>query len=261
MMKHIVSISGGSASAVCADRVINRFGLDSVTLWFADTLFEDADAYRFLEDLETRWGTEIIRHTDGRNPLQVAEDRKIIPNNWVAPCSYELKQRPFKEYITGLDKPLTVHLGLDWSETHRHDKPREIYEELDGVKVDFPLMWKPLPLMSYNRTIKDDWGIDPPRLYSYGFPHNNCGGRCIRQGQGEWLRLLKFFPERFEEVKEWEQSQRDKGGPRSNRSILKVTVNGVSESLTLDELQRNNTTDQIPMFEESGDHFGCFCAY
>ena len=96
MMKHIVSISGGSASAVCADRVINRFGLDSVTLWFADTLFEDADAYRFLEDLETRWGTEIIRHTDGRNPLQVAEDRKIIPNNWVAPCSYELKQRPFK---------------------------------------------------------------------------------------------------------------------------------------------------------------------
>jgi hypothetical protein len=260
-MKHVVSISGGSASAVCADRVIKRFGLDDVTLFFCDTLFEDEDLYRFLEDLENYWEKQIVRYTDGRNPLQVAEDRKIIPNSMIAPCSYELKQRPFKEYITDLDKPLTVHLGLDWSETHRHDKPRKVYEEIDGVTVEFPLMWKPLPLMSYNRTIKDDWGIDPPRLYSFGFPHNNCGGRCVRAGSSEFLRLAKFFPERFDQMKEWERQQRDKGGPRSNRSILKKTVDGVPQPLTLAELQSDNATDQIPMFEESGDHFGCFCAY
>ena len=54
-MKHIVSISGGSASAVAADRVIERYGSDSTTLWFADTLYEDEDLYRFLIDLENRW--------------------------------------------------------------------------------------------------------------------------------------------------------------------------------------------------------------
>ena len=42
-MQHIVSLSGGSASAVAADRVIERYGSDSVTLWFADTLWEDED--------------------------------------------------------------------------------------------------------------------------------------------------------------------------------------------------------------------------
>ena len=36
-MKHIVSISGGSASAVAAERVIERYGSENVTLWFADT--------------------------------------------------------------------------------------------------------------------------------------------------------------------------------------------------------------------------------
>ena len=80
-MKHIVSISGGSASAVSADRVMTRYGKDNTTLWFADTLWEDEDLYRFLIDLEAYWDKEIIRHTDGRTPLEVAEDRKIIPNS------------------------------------------------------------------------------------------------------------------------------------------------------------------------------------
>ena len=80
-MKHIVSISGGSASAVAADRVIKRYGSENVTLWFADTLWEDEDLYRFLDDLESRWEKKIVRFTDGRTPLQVAEDRKLIPNS------------------------------------------------------------------------------------------------------------------------------------------------------------------------------------
>ena len=47
-MKHIVSLSGGSASAVAADRVLKEYGSENVTLWFADTLWEDDDLYRFL---------------------------------------------------------------------------------------------------------------------------------------------------------------------------------------------------------------------
>ncbi len=84
-MKHIVSLSGGSASAVAADRVIERYGSDDVTLWFADTLWEDEGLYRFLQDLEARWGKEIVRYTDGRNPLEVCEDKVIIPNSLAAP--------------------------------------------------------------------------------------------------------------------------------------------------------------------------------
>ena len=68
-MNHIVSLSGGSASAVTADRVIKAYGSNSVTLWFADTLWEDEDLYRFLKDLEARWNKKIVRYTDGRTPL------------------------------------------------------------------------------------------------------------------------------------------------------------------------------------------------
>ncbi len=259
-MEHIVSISGGTASAVAADRVMTRYGKDNTTLWFADTLFEDEDLYRFLIDLEAYWDKEIVRHTDGRTPLEVAEDEQIIPNSWAAPCSHILKQIPFRKFLKTQDAPVTVHLGLDWSEEHRHAKPKEIYEQIDGVTVDFPLMWKPLPLMSYTKTI-EEWGIKPPRLYELGFPHNNCGGRCVRQGISEWVRLLKSFPERYEEVRVWEEEQRAKGGARENRTILKHRVGGEASPLSLTELAKRNETTQLEMFNYQGDSYGCFCEY
>jgi hypothetical protein len=255
-MKHIVSLSGGSASAVAADRVINQY--NDVELWFADTLWEDEDLYRFLGDLESRWEKQITKYTDGRTPLEIAEHKKLIPNSLAAPCSHELKQKPFLRYIKQLPKPLTVHLGLSWDEEHRMKKPKEVYESVEGVTVDYPLMWQPLPHMNYTETIQG-WGIKPPRLYEYGFPHNNCGGRCVRQGMKEWLRLKTVMPERFDEVSKWEQAQRAKGGPRATRSILKDRRNGETKSMTLEQLEEREDTSQIKMFP--GDSFGCFCDY
>src|SRR5262249_38144071 len=37
-----------------------------------------------------------------------------------------------------------------------------------------PLMWKPWELRPYQDVIREEWGIEPPRLYAMGFPHNNC---------------------------------------------------------------------------------------
>ena len=79
--KHVVSISGGTSSAVAADRVINRYGKDNTILWFADTKWEDEDLYRFLEDLEKYWGMTITRHAHGMNPLEISAKHKMIPND------------------------------------------------------------------------------------------------------------------------------------------------------------------------------------
>lgn len=255
---HIVSISGGSASAVTAERVMDRYGKEDTILWFADTLWEDEDLYRFLADLESRWEKKIIRYTDGRSPLEVAEDKKLIPNSLAAPCSHELKQKPFLRYIKTQPKPLTVHLGLSWDEEHRMKKPKEIYESVEGVTVDFPLTWNPLPSISYTKTIAQ-WGIKPPRLYEMGFPHNNCGGRCVRQGMKEWMRLWRTMPERFQEVSDWEQRQKEKGGPRATRSILKDRRGGEIKPITLEQIKEREDISQIEMFP--GDNFGCFCEY
>jgi 3'-phosphoadenosine 5'-phosphosulfate sulfotransferase (PAPS reductase)/FAD synthetase len=77
-------------------------------------------------------------HRNERNPLMVAEQKVIVPNERRAPCSHELKILPFRRYIAQLPKPLTMMLGMDWKEQHRLEAPRKAYEAL-GYQVDYPL--------------------------------------------------------------------------------------------------------------------------
>jgi hypothetical protein len=255
-MRYVISLSGGTASAVAAERAIARHGRSSIDLWFADTAWEDEDLYRFVADLMARWGGELIVHRDGRTPLEVAEQQQVIPNNGIAPCSYHLKIKPFRAYLATARKPLTVCLGLDWREQHRMARPAAAYGEIAGVTVDFPLMWRPLDYRPYSEVVAS-WGIDPPRLYALGFPHNNCGGRCVRQGIGEWQRLLVTFPERNAEVRDWESIQRAKGGPRANRALLKDRSGGATRALPLAEREQR-APGNLPLFGHD-DRFACFC--
>jgi hypothetical protein len=258
-MKHIVSLSGGVSSALAAERVINRYGRDAVTLWFADTSWEDPDLHRFMRDCMARWGGELVRYCDGRTPLEVAEDHHIIPNSRIAPCTFELKIQPFVKFLATVPKPLTVHLGLDWSEMHRMEAPKRNYEAIEGVTVDYPLMWKPYEFRNYFDVIRSEWGIETPDLYRQGWSHNNCGGRCVKQGQRDWRRLLIQRPADFAEVRDWEQDQRAKGGPRADFAILRSKAGGVSTPITLLELEKSQEPDDSQPTQE--DMFACFCSY
>jgi len=254
-MRYVSSLSGGVASAVAHYRAVQRYGKENVLPWFADTLWEDEDLYRFLADFEAFIGQKIYRHTEGRTPLEVAEAQHIIPNSRIAPCSLVLKQRPFKRFIENYPKPVTVLLGLDWSEQHRMDAPRRVYEAIPGVSVDFPLMWKPYDYDIF-QTVRN-WGIEIPRLYRLGFPHNNCGGRCVRQGVREWRRLRNFFPARFEEVAVWETHQRAQGDARKDFAICRVQSGGVVRPLPLPEIEAR----EIRQGALQEDLFSCFCTY
>lgn len=257
-MHYIVSLSGGVASAVAADRTIERYGRESVTLWMADTNWEDEDLWRFVYECLDRWCGELVIYRDGRTPLEVAEDHKIIPNSHIAPCSFELKVKPFTQFLKDFPKPVTVLLGMDWKETHRMAAPKRNYEAIEGVTVDYPLEWKPIEYRPYQDVVRE-WGIEPPRLYALGAPHNNCGLRCVKQGMREWQRLKVHFPERFAEMRDWELAQRAKGGPRSDFAILKERKGGVSIPLTLAVLeQRTLPDDNEPSTE---DMFACMCSY
>ncbi len=256
-MHHIVSLSGGVSSAVAADRVVTRYGRSNVTLWFADTLWEDEDLYRFMTDCMARWGGELITYTDGRTPLQVAEGEKIIPNNFLAPCTFRLKIEPFTAFLKEHPKPVTIHLGLNWDEQHRMASPKANYEAIEGVTVDYPLMWQ--PYCWDTRQEVRDWGIKIPQLYGLGFSHNNCGGRCVKQGIGEWNRLRIHFPDRFAAVKEWELSRQALGGKLENRTIASRVVNGVKSPYSFQEIELDN----LPIDGDTtqGDMFACFCSY
>ena len=269
-MRYLVSLSGGVASAVAADRAIARYGRDVVDLWIADTSWEDDDLWRFVADCCKRWGILPYYYRDGRTPLQVAEDRTIIPNQKIAPCSFELKIEPFTRFLRTYPKPVTVMLGLDWKEIHRMEAPKKNYESIDGVVVDFPLMWEPIDARPYYEIVQS-WGITPPRLYDLGFSHNNCGGRCVKQGIRQWKILQKHIYERFAEVRDWEQAQRAKGDARADYTIVRDQTNYGVQPMTLAQLEartkqpyrkrqskRGKIVDEGPSMD---DTYGCMCSY
>jgi 3'-phosphoadenosine 5'-phosphosulfate sulfotransferase (PAPS reductase)/FAD synthetase len=101
---------------------VPRYG-DRVKLWFSDVRHEDEDLYRFMQDTARRWwqlyGVRLSIHRNERNPLMVAEQKLIIPNERRAPCSHELKIMPFRRYIAQLPKPLTIMLGMERAASSR----------------------------------------------------------------------------------------------------------------------------------------------
>lgn len=240
---NIVSFSTGLSSALTVERVAKTYNKNNIQVIFMDTLIEDDDNYRFMKDCRKRWkslyGADIITLTEGRTPYEVFVDEHVIPNNRVAPCTRRLKINLFVEYMKehfGENNPdVTIHIGYDYSELHRVEATKRNYENL-GWHVDFPLMWQPIEYRPYTQVVKDDWGIEPPRMYGMGYSHANCGGRCVKQGKNDWLRTLQKFPERYAEIEEWEQKMRENEVNAKYTIVAKVR-HGAKIPITLKELR------------------------
>src|SRR4029077_12437440 len=84
----LVSLSGGIPSSEAGIRAMKRW---NTAFWFADTLWEDPDLYRFLHDYMRMIGGRLYWYTDGRIPTEIQELAQFIPNSLTAACSYQLK--------------------------------------------------------------------------------------------------------------------------------------------------------------------------
>ena len=252
-VSHLVMFSGGASSWAAAKRVIERYGTEGVVLLFADTRIEDDDLYRFLDDAQVNLGVPLLRVMDGRNPWEVMRDRKIIGNSRIDPCSQILKRQLLDRWRNVLGEPekTTVYVGLDWTEIHR-------VKQLEGRCLPWryksPMMESPyLTKLDILAWMKSE-GLKPPRLYALGFPHNNCGGMCIKAGQAQWAHLFKIFPERYRYHEKQEETMREIVG---NHSILRKVVNGVTIPLTLKALRESIEARESYDVLDWG---GCGCA-
>ena len=245
--------SGGAGSWAAARRTVAKYGAANVVLLFADTRIEDADLYRFLDDAAADIGADLVRIQDGRTPWDVFEDRRMLGNSRIAPCSTELKQRPARSWMeTNAPFNAVVVLGIDWTEMHRLPGARKGWEpwSVEAPMCERPWLSKPDILESMGAA-----GLQPPRLYAEGFPHNNCGGGCVRAGQAHFAHLLRQRPDTFTEWETGERRLQEYLG--RNVTILRDRKNGESNPLSLSDLRQRLA--QQPELFSSDEWGGCGC--
>lgn len=251
-MEYVVSYSGGLGSFAAAHRLMHAHPDARITLVFADTLIEDEDLYRFLRESASALRLPLVELRDGRNPWQVFRDVKMQGNSRIAPCSRVLKRDVLSKWIAQMyaSGGVTLVLGIDHEESHRLARAQEANAPLPVIA---PLCDPPFESAQARFRLCRDYGIEPPRLYALGFPHNNCGGFCVRAGLAQFDRLRRRFPDRFE----WHARQQEelvRLVPTANRPFLRKDRGGVTEYVTLREFEAMKLSEP-----EQYDFGGCGC--
>lgn len=224
-MRHIVSFSTGIPSAIVAYLICQQHP-DTVVL-FADVLWEDEDNYRFYNDVQRLLDRPIHNVSGGLSPLEIADNEgySYIPNQRTATCTRKGKIQVIKDFMRDGD---ILYLGMthvDKNNGRDLDAPIRNWSKI-GVTVRYPLIEQNIEPHGFAKEL----GLEPPRMYSMGYKHANCGGRCVKQGRGDWVRTLVHFPERYSEVEEWETSKRLK---QATRIIVEMALCASIDSLYL----------------------------
>jgi hypothetical protein len=259
-MKHVVHVSGGLCSFWAAHRVIQQYGKENVTLLFCDTLMEDEDLYRFNREAQQFLGLPFVVLSKGITPWDVFRNHKMIGSSRVDMCSRELK----RDLLDGWRKTNTTpethtfYLGLDWTEEHRmigkRGKPGMI-EIFKPWTVKAPMMDEPLWDKCRMGRELEAIGIKRPRLYDMGFPHNNCGGFCVKAGHAHFAHLFRMMPERYAYHEKKEEEMRALVG---DYSILRDRRGGKPKAFPLKKLRQIIEADLRDY--DTDDWGGCGCS-
>lgn len=177
-------------------RVIERYGPENVTLIMSRLPNEDPDVWRLCDAVQSDLGVPIAYIGLGKDPWQVFFEERMMGSSRVDPCSRKLKREVLDRWIREHCDPADtlVHVGITYHEVDRMIRIRAGYE-LRGVQVAADLAGDP--------SVTREWLIAAcerrygfvPRLYRWGFSHNNCAGACVKAGQQEWARLLWYLPD------------------------------------------------------------------
>ncbi|MFY0521066.1 phosphoadenosine phosphosulfate reductase family protein [Lysinibacillus sp. UGB7] len=218
MNNHVIFFSGGIASFEVAHYVKTNYPKDNILLYFTDTLWEDEDLYRFIYEVSDKLELPLLYHSRGINPIQLMFKEATVFNSRIGRCSTVLKMEVALNYFKRGLKPkifkyrnknylkqeidplhdsfiskTILYFGIGWEEEHRK---RKIALNWQPYEVKMPLIDE---LIDKGAAL-EIYNIKKPRLYDYGFAHNNCKGRCVKAGQAHYINLLQQLPELFKET-------------------------------------------------------------
>jgi hypothetical protein len=263
--RHVVMFSGGIASWATARIVAAEYGTDNLFLVFSDVkgnsesphIGEDEDTYKFIDAVVKKIGGTYVYLNEGRDIWEVFKDAKFLGNSRIAKCSHELKQKPAWEWVNNNCDPKNtiIYVGIDWTEIHRLPAIEKNYSP---YVVKAPLTEPPYIDKDELIKLAEKDGLPIPKLYTLGFPHNNCGGGCVRAGHGQFKKLLQIMPERYAVWEQKEEEVRQHIG--KDVSILNDrSGGGPRRPLTLAQF-RNRVENQIEEIDEL-DIGGCGCFF
>lgn len=185
-MNHLVLLSGGKDSTAMALRLREVEPRD-YTYLCTPTGAELPDMEAHWSKLEGMLGQEIVRVGE-RTLMGLCVEQKAIPNYRMRFCTRLLKIAPFKAYLVN-SMPAVGYVGLRADEAQREGVTYTEPEIKDGLTQRYPLSeW--------------GWGISHVRGYLAELgvtipPRTDCDV-CFFQRLGEWWRLWREHPDRYE---------------------------------------------------------------
>lgn len=209
-MHHLVCFSGGESSALVAEAVVRKYGRDAVTLLNHDInpAYEAADIKRFKAEVAAALGLPITQANYQGLPADELPDQFDLsktafkqPGTGNALCTYQLKTKPFEQYLAAHHAPGTViiYYGFDDDEQHRILRRRFILGA-KGYETCFPLAeWSPLEHYEGIHQL----GIKPPSTYGT-YKHANCAG-CLKGGIQHWYVTHCHRPDVYAKAQAVEQ--------------------------------------------------------
>lgn len=249
-MRHIVAYSGGLSSFEVARLLVSQFGPQSVECVFTDTLTEDEDLYRFLDETINHLGVKLHHISYGMDIWGVFTQQRFHGNSRIDTCSKYLKRGMFREFLKGVPPRGTIlYYGIGTAEAHRLPP---LIDRWAPFEVRAPLVGTDTTNEHILLTL-DQLGIAPPRLYEMGFEHNNCGGFCVKTGQRQMSHLLKVMPSRYAHH---ERKQEELFKLIGKHGFIKRATNGVTEYLTLKEFREWLQAGGNPQLYQEG---ACNC--
>lgn len=237
-MRHIVNVGGGLSSTMeLPRRVVERYGRGNVTLIMCRLPNEDPDVWRLCDAISADIGLPINYIGLNLTPWDIFFKVRMMGSSRIDPCSKNLKRDVLDKWIAENCDPrdTLVHVGITHNEIERMIRIRAGYE-LRGFNIAADLADDETCTRGYlMRQCELRYGF-VPRLYRYGFSHNNCGGACVKAGMREWARLLWYLPD----VYHWWESneakfQREIG---TRATILRDRRKGADINLTLRNFRR-----------------------
>ncbi len=252
-----ILMNGYGLMSWCAGRLcVARHGAAGVTSLFCDVKDEDEDTYNWGRAGVEALGILRIEIADGRNPWQVFRDERMIGNTRADPCSKILKRELARQWMAENypDPALAVVVvGIGFQEAERLPA---IQARWAPYPVEAPLCGKPWLWPGDLEEMRREAGLWAQYLYKDGWPHANCGGACIKQGQGGFVRLLQIRPRKYAEVEAKEEAMRQHLG--KDVAILRDRRGGTTKPLTLRQLRERVEAGQADQCDLS-DFGGCGC--